>query len=205
MARTAQQSEGTQDGVAEKAALSESIQNNPQFSMNDELQEAINNSVANSLASALPAVMAEMMKMVSEQTPNFGNVPSPVTNVSIAPPVERKPTYIKHYRLDGTVSGKFQMVDVAKIKDGSSIGDAVMKGRWIHFASDHFYANDEQEVAFIEWMRDTQGLQVYEDVSSVTSLLRCPVDGCPSPGPFGDDTTLKNHLRATHGVESPNA
>lgn len=205
MARTSQQAEQTQDSVAEKAAMSESIQQNPQFEMNDELQDAINNSVANSLASALPAVMAEMMKMVAAQTPNFGNVPSPVTHVSIAPPVDVKPTYLKHYRLDGTISGKFQMIDVEKIKDGASIADAVIKGRWIHFASDHFYANDEKEVAFIEWMRDTQGLKVYEDVSSATSLLRCPVNGCPSPGPFGDEATLKNHLRATHGVESPNA
>jgi hypothetical protein len=205
MARTSQQTESAKDDVAAKAAMSESIQQNPQFEMTPEVQDLINNSVANSLANALPAVMAEMMKMVSAQTPNFGNVPSPVTNVSIAPPVDKKPTYLKHYRLDGTVSGKYQMVDVEKLKSGVPIGDAVIKGRWIHFASDHYYANDEQEVAFIEWMRDTQGLPVYEDLSTATTLLRCPVDGCPSPGPFGDETTLKNHLRATHGVESGNA
>lgn len=205
MARAAQQAEQAQDDVAAKAAMSESIQQNPQFELTAEIQDVINNSVANSLASALPAVMSEMLKMVAAQTPNFGNVPSPVTNVSIAPPVEVKPTYLKHYRLDGTVSGKFQMIDVAKLKDGATIGDSVIKGRWIHFASDHFYANDQKEVDFIEWMRDTQGLQVYEDVSAATSLLRCPVDGCPTPGPFGDEATLKNHLRATHGVESPNA
>lgn len=190
----AKQTQETQaDTSAEQAAV---------FSMTPDIQEAINQSVSQSLASALPAVMAKMMEMVAAQTPNFGNVPSPVTHVSIAPPVEVKPSYIKHYRLDGTASGKFQMIDVEKLKNGSTIGEAVIKGRWVHFASDHFYANDEKEVAFIEWMRDTQGLPVYEDVSNSSMLLRCPVDGCPFPGPFGDEATLKNHLKASHGVES---
>jgi hypothetical protein len=61
MARTSQQTESAKDDVAAKAAMSESIQQNPQFEMTPEVQDLINNSVANSLANALPAVMAEML------------------------------------------------------------------------------------------------------------------------------------------------
>lgn len=198
------QSESTPDTVAANAAMSESIQNNPQFEMTDDIKNMIASQVADGIASALPAVMAEMMRSVSGmQSPAFASGASPVVNVSIAPTTDVKPKYLKHYRLDDTVSGKFQMVDVKKMRDNDlSIGEAIIKGRWIHFASDHYYANDQKEVDYIEWLI-SQGEKIYEDNSSATTFMRCSVSGCGKV--FGDEDTLKSHLLATHGVTSPNA
>lgn len=191
--------------VAEIAAMSASIAPTAEF-MTDEVKSAIARQVADGIASALPAVMAEMMKSFSDVPAGtiFTNPASPVVNVSLAPTALAKQNYLKHYRLDGTVSGKYQMIDVKKMNDNDlSIGESIIKGRWVHFASDNFYAMDDKEVAFVEYLIEKQGVKIYEDTSGVSNMARCAVEGCGKL--FGDEETLLAHLKATHGVTSANA
>lgn len=202
MARNTQQvPEQTNETVAEKAAMSQSIQENPQFEMTDSIKEMIARQVADGIASALPAVMAAMQNKTD--TAVYANGPSPVVQATIAPTAEHKQNFLKHYRLDDTVSGKYQMIDVKKMREQDlSIGESIIKGAWVHFASDHFYATTEKEVAFVDYLIET-GVPIYEDHSASSTAIRCFVQGCGRI--FGDEATLQAHMKATHGVTSPNA
>jgi hypothetical protein len=125
----------------------------------------------------------------------------------------QKPTYLKHYRRDETPSGKYQLIDVSKLDENGDIpvvfttdhnnfvksdSPAVVKGKWVHFVNDNYYANTQMEVDFIEWkMRTDPQFKVYEVVGGGT--YQCGVWNCNAP-PFADEQTLNNHRRAVHGV-----
>lgn len=213
--RTATETQETVDVTADNLAVAGLLEETstaapPEFDRAG-MQELISKEVAASLVAALPALLPEMLKAL---VPNVGNVPSqvvPMGMVTNAAP--SKPGWLKHYRRDDTISGKYQMVDVSKLEEDGELpihhfldsagharseSPAIMKGQWIHFVNGHFYAQTQKEVDFIEWrMRTDPQFRVYED--SGTGIIPCPVTGCSAAG-FADEETLKGHLKATHGV-----
>lgn len=176
-----------------------------------QLQAMVAQQVATALAGALPAMMPELLKQFAPATPGLG--PSPF--VHLGPAADKapvKPSYLKHYRRDDTISGKYQLIDVSKLDENGEIqvrqwldqngvnrseNVSAVKGRWIHFVNGHFYATDQMEVDYIEWRRkrDPQ-FRVYEDRG--TGTLACGVVNCLAS--FSDEETLKEHRCATHGV-----
>jgi hypothetical protein len=179
-----------------------------------DIQQMVSQEMAQSLVAMLPALLPELLKGMSISNPMGG--PSTAVQIGLMNDVAVKPSYLKHYRRDDTVSGKYQLIDVNKLEDPNSaelpinfVTDhnnhtrsdcpAIVKGKWIHFVNGHFYATTEQEVACIEWMQRTQPqFRVYEDTGA--GIISCPVVGCTAPG-FVDQVTLNGHLKATHGVD----
>jgi hypothetical protein len=176
----------------------------------ESLKKLVSEQVSQSVVAAMQALLPEMMKAQSATGPNL---PSQAVSVGMAHGTAAKTNYLKRYRRDGTVSGKYQMIDVSKLEDGEinvqfvrdqngtlqSQIPAVQKGRWIHFVNDEFYATKQDEVDYIEWrMKTDPQFRVYE--MSGAGLIACPIGNCGAM-PFIDDQSLKNHLKATHGVD----
>lgn len=161
-----------------------------------DLESLISAKVAEAVAAALPAVLSGL---------NQGKAADPIHNPSASVTISTAPAnamplkYLKHYKLDDTVSGKYQMYDIDKLESGVDLPDAVMKGQWIHFVGDNFYATKEVEVKNVEWMIRTNGLKAYE-AEQTEAIIPCPVSGCGKR--FGTNVGLSNHLKATHGLES---
>ncbi len=176
----------------------------------ESIKRMVSEQVSQGVVAAMQALLPEMLKTVTPQGPNL---PSQGVQVGMINSTPTQKSYLKHYRKDGTVSGKYQMIDVSELVNDSidvqfvrdhnnqlqSVIPAVIKGRWIHFVNDDFYATDQKEVDFIEWRQRTDPqFRVYEVYGS--GLIKCPVVNCTAV-PFQDDLSLKNHLKATHGVD----
>jgi hypothetical protein len=167
----------------------------------EEVQALVARSVADAIAGAVPAMMAEMMKA---SVPNYGAAPSQAVHIQTGPDAAPKVSYKKHYRLDDVVSGKYQLINMEKLGDrdiddlnADEIKDIMMKGKWFHFVHGHAYATSDNEVAFVEKHLTRQGIRFYEDDGGV--LYPCPVQGCDKS--FGTESGLKNHKKATHGLD----
>lgn len=161
----------------------------------DDLEAKIANIVADQVSKAMLAVLqnANLQTQGSVQ-PQVG--PSPNVALQTVNATALKANYLKHYRLDGVMSGKYQAFDMAKMDQGLELHECIIKGAWIHFVNEEFYATTENEVKQVEWMIANNGLRAYED--SGTPMMACPVLGCGKK--FGDVQGLSNHLAATHGL-----
>lgn len=166
-----------------------------------DIKSMISQEVAKSLESLIPSLVTALAQTQVNQ-----NVPAPSPSVMIGgPTADAKAQYLKHYRLDGTIDGKFQKIDFMEMrKDGAKDPFEmdekgtliyVRKGEWVNVKGDHFFATDENEVAQVEWMID-KGYRFYEDTGGPE--LRCPVVNCGKT--FGTYDVLTSHLKATHGV-----
>lgn len=177
----------------------------------EQLRSMVAQQVATAIGAALPALLPEILKNV--QTAEQSSGPSPFVVAGPATEVAPvKPRYLKHYRRDDTVSGKYQLIDVSKLDENGDIAvkiwtdnngqtrsdiTSAVKGRWIHFVNGHFYATDQLEVDYIEWRRkrDPQ-FRVYEDHG--VGGFACGIVNCSAA--FSDQETLDEHRCATHGV-----
>jgi hypothetical protein len=201
-----------EDVTAAAIASEETIVPPPPEFDREALSKMVSEQVAQALVGALPALLPEMLKTLAPSSEVAQHGPSRMVSVGVVNASPVKANYLKHYRRDNTVSGKYQMVDVDKLVDGEievqftrdhndqvhATAPAVLKGQWVHFVNNDFYATTEKEVAFVEWkMKTDPQFRVYEVVGGGT--IRCPVYNCTVPA-FGDEETLKNHMRATHGV-----
>jgi hypothetical protein len=197
--------------LVEPIAGVETIEAPPALFDQESLRKMVSEQVSQSVVAAMQALLPEMLK--TQQVAPGPNLPSQSVPVGMAHGTAVKPNYLKRYRRDGTVSGKYQMIDVSKLEDGDinvqfvrdqngqlqTQTPAVQKGRWIHFVNDEFYATKQDEVDFIEWRIKTDPqFRVYEVTGA--GLIACPIGQCGAP-PFIDDQSLKNHLKATHGVD----
>jgi hypothetical protein len=166
----------------------------------EQVQALVANSVADALAGAVPAMMAEMMKGSVATQPG---IPSPSVHISQAPSVEVKADYLKKYRLDNTVSGKFQMLNMERLDgrdidelDAAELNAVIMKGKWFHFVNDCAFAISDNDIRFVEEYLIPRGTRVYEDEEGVK--YPCSVEGCGRF--FSTEKGLTNHMAATHGV-----
>lgn len=193
--------------VAEEASVVEDAKSDDAFSSPPDIAELVkaevNSAVGAAVANALAVQLPTLIQIVKEQgdsiQPQFPQGMGPAQNVpmSIAPIADIKVDYIKHYRLDDTVSGKFQELDMSLVEAGMDINDAVIKGSWIHFANGHFYANTENQVKYLDWKISTQPhCKIYVDEGS--GVIPCTVVNCAHT--FVNEKGLLAHLRATHGV-----
>jgi hypothetical protein len=198
----------TADGPVEDATVAAPPEFDPA-----QLKDMIARQVAESMVPAMQAILPELMKTLVPQG-TTGQGPTSVTHVPLVSDAPVKPAYLKHYRMDGVVSGKYQLIDVTKLNDEGNIeyvtsmgpdgrwrGEAigVIKGRWIHFQNEHFYATDPLEVAFVDWkIANDPGFRAYED-KNLGGNITCYVANCGRS--FPDEDTLAAHRRATHGVD----
>lgn len=168
----------------------------------EQVQALVARSVADALAGAVPAMMAEMMKA---SVPNYGAAPSQTVQIQTVSDVAPKANYKKHYRLDGVVSGKYQMIDMEKLAgrdidelNAEEVKAVMMKGKYFHWVNGHAFAVSDNEVEFVEKYLFSRGVKFYEDDAG--TLFPCPVTGCGMQ--FGGEAGLKNHMKATHGLEN---
>jgi len=203
--------EEPKDVAADQVAVSGLVEDNstappPEVLGRQEIQQIISQEMASSLVAMLPALLKEIQVQGT-------NGPSQHVHLGLVNDVASKPNYLKHYRRDGTVSGKYQLVDVSKLDDNGEIpvkfitdhnnhtrseSPATVKGKWVHFVNGEFYATTQQEVDFIEWKQKTDPqFRVYEVTGG--GIIRCPVANCKSPG-FTTDADLISHKRYAHGV-----
>ncbi len=172
--------------------------------------EMIARKVSEGIAAALPAVIQQMMATQAQEgsfAPGMG--PSSQVLMSIGGDAKPKPlakNYLKHYRLDGAINGKHQLLDVTQLDergqlkfertaDGKINVPAVQKGEYIEFVNGEFYATTEMQVAFIEHkMKSDPFCRIYEDVGG--SVVPCGSCGMY----FANEEGLTAHMKATHGV-----
>lgn len=169
----------------------------PDFVSKSELNDVVANAVAAALAGALPS----LMDAVKSMTPNVGNLPSPSVFMTIGETAAVENTFLKHYRLDNTPSGKFIEINMSMVEAGYDPNEAVMKGSWIHFKDGHFYATTPNQVKFIEWLRnkpmDAGGRpQIYE--ASGSQIIYCEAVNCHEA--FTNQADYDAHLAGTHGL-----
>jgi hypothetical protein len=165
--------------------------------MTDDMKSEIANQVASALASALPAVLAELNKGTAPGDKPNQSMPTRASTVPLVSPATTPAKHFGKYRLDGVVSGKYQMVDPkAKGKYPDDPSKWVLKGKWLHVANEVAYAETEQMRDFIEFLI-AEGVKFYLDEG--TGLIPCPVSGCGKT--FQTEEVLRRHLKATHGVE----
>lgn len=217
MAKAAQEvnTEETAEAVVANGFVNEPVEAPPAGLNRQDIQQIVSNEMAQSLVAMLPALLPELLKGMQVINPQGG--PSATVQLGLVNEVAAKPTYLKHYRRDDTISGKYQLVDVSKLEDPNSAelpvnfvtdhnnhtrseSPAIVKGKWIHFVNGHFYATTQQEVDCIEWMQRTHPtFRVYEDTGP--GILPCPVVGCTAGG-FSNAETLSDHMKWTHGVSN---
>lgn len=199
------------DQIGVDGIIAETTEAPPPGMNRQEIQSVVSQEVAQALVSALPALLPELLKSL---VPNVSSLPSqPVIVGGQSEAAPAKKGWLKHYRMDGVMSGKYQLIDVSKLDENGEIpvniymdsanharseSPAVVKGQWVHFVNGHFYAQTQKEVDFIEWrMRTDPQFKAYEDRGA--GVILCPVCGNNTPG-FVDEETLKGHMKATHGV-----
>jgi len=212
--RTAQ-TEEVKDLAAEQVAVDglveESISPSPPQFDQAQLQSMISRSVSEALVTQLMALLPEMVSTIAG--PTVQNGPTGATRINLVEDAPQKPGFLKHYRMDGVLSGKYQLLDVSKLDENGEIpyvvtydpsgrmrGDspAVVKGEWIHFQNGHFWATKQIEVDYVEWrIRTDPQFRVYEDSNAVGEII-CGVANCGIR--FSDEKTLAAHMKATHGV-----
>lgn len=197
--------------VSVEGVPEETISPVPQELMDaEQVRSIVARSVAESLVPAMQALLPEMMKTL---VPNYANGPTGVTHVPMVENAPEKPGYLKHYRMDGVLSGKYQLIDVSRLDENGEIpyitsmgpdgrwrGEtpAILKGEWIHFQNEHFYATKQIEVDFVDWkIANDPNFRAYED-KNFGGDYQCGVVNCGKK--FADSDTLTAHMKATHGV-----
>jgi hypothetical protein len=173
----------------------------------EQVQALVARTVSEALAGAVPAMMAEMLKA---SVPNYGAAPSQAVHIPTSPDAPVKADYLKKYRLDGVVSGKYQMLNMFKLGnrdiddlDAEEIKDVMMKGKYFHFQNGYAFAVSENDVEFVERYLKPRGVRIYEDDSG--PMFPCTVVNCGMQ--FGSEAGLMAHREATHGLTrgQPNA
>jgi hypothetical protein len=166
-----------------------------------DIKTMISQEVAKSLESLIPSLVTALA-----QTQVNNHIPAPSPTVMIGGPnAESKAEYKKHYRLDGTIDGKFQKINFVEMqRDGATNpferddrGEFpyLVKGEWLNVKGDHFFAVDDNDVYQVEYLID-KGYRFYEDTGGPE--LRCAVTSCGKT--FSSYDVLKAHMKATHGV-----
>ena len=171
----------------------------------DEMNNLIATKVSEGIAAALPAVLAEIAKsQVSGPVFGGGMGPSEQVVMSNVPTRAAAPTYLKHYRKDDAINGKHQLIDVSKLENGKlgypdDRGNiaGVMKGQYIQFVNGDFYATEQIEVDFVEWLQKTSPMSRIYEVQG-RGIIPCEVVNCGMT--FANEGDLNNHKQATHGL-----
>lgn len=120
-------------------------------------------------------------------------------------PTTPKFEFKKHYRCDVSPNLKIQALDMTGVEYGARPQDSPLNGEWIEFRLGHYFTNNDNHIAQIEWMMQRQSVDaegqtiggnpsIYEDDG--TSIFRCPHCDFVTASPNG----FKAHLRASHGV-----
>jgi hypothetical protein len=211
VAKTEETQDLTADQIAVDGLVEESIAPSPPQFDQAQLQSMISRSVSEALVTQLMALLPEMVTTIAGPTNQNG--PTGTTRINMVEDAPVKQTFLKHYRMDGVLSGKYQLLDVEKLDENGEIpyttthdpsgrmridSPAVMKGEWVHFQNGHFYATKPIEVAYVEWrIRTDPQFRVYED-TNIGGEIVCGVANCGIR--FSDEATLAAHMKATHGV-----
>lgn len=191
----------TVDEVANEDALAQAVLHDSLVASEPDIDQVVADKVQAALEKLIPSLVSAI-----SQTQSNPMIPAPTMQVDVGKPVpEAKINYKKHYRLDGTVDGKFQKINFIEMqKDGESnpwvldekgLPMYVIKGEWINVKGDHFFATDDNEVLQVEWMI-AHGYRFYEDTGGAE--FRCSVVNCNKT--FGNWDVLTAHMKATHGV-----
>lgn len=172
------------------------------FEQAPDIEALIAAKVQAGIEALIPSLVTALSSVQTIQTPN---APSSFVNVSI-PTAPQEAIFKKHYRMDNTPEGKFAKLNMAAMRadgttnpwelDEKGMPLYLMKGEWLTFKADHFFATTDDEVEQIEWMRSHGYARIYEDNGS--QMFNCPVTNCGKN--FGDYAVLQSHLKATHGL-----
>lgn len=202
--------DGTDEVQAEANAQAESwTPPTPAEMSQAEMDNMIARKVAEGIAAALPAVLAQMAATQSAEAQfPAGMGPSSTVNMKVGGDVQKKASFLKHYKLDEAINGKHQLIDVSKLDengdfvierrvDGRYDIPAIRKGEYINFVGGNFYATRQIEVDFLDWKIAKDPMcKIYEAVEG--NLIPCGELNCSMY--FATEEGCIAHKRATHGL-----